>query len=226
MPFTFTQINTKKFMRFHQARHIENVDVGSMNISYDGVSANKSSGRTFEVLSGKFDKCRVVYPLCVGMAETGFTSYMKAQNVMRSTLCGLKDLGVHIQYFIMDHPKRCSLRGQKACGSYYGCDLCFRRAIRSTPKTPTDSRKKSKGACMVYPVSNDEHPLRSHQRHLELAQRAHPELDGGPNDYYGVKEGVNFLIETLPDLDIVNDVIIDYMHNCLLGKVFNMTLCM
>ena len=91
-----------------------------MNISYDGVSADKSSGRTFEVLSGKFDTCRVVYPLAIGMAEKGFADYMKASNVMRRTLCDLRDQGVHIRFFIMDQPKRCSLRGQKSVGSYYG----------------------------------------------------------------------------------------------------------
>ena len=97
-----------------------------MYISYDGVSADKSSGRSFEVLSGKFDNCRVVYPLAIGLAEHGFASYMNAPDVMKETLCDLRDQGVLIRFFIMDHPKRCSLRGQKSCGSYYGCDLCFR----------------------------------------------------------------------------------------------------
>ena len=108
-----------------------------MDISYDGVSANKSSGRTFEVLSGKFENCRVVYPLSVGMAEHGFASYMKAPNVMRSTLCNLRDRGVHIKFLIMDHPKRCSLRGQKSCGSYYGCDLWD--AIQYNPEHPSQN---------------------------------------------------------------------------------------
>ena len=93
-----------------------------MNISYDGVSADKSSGRSFEVLSGKFDNCRVVYPLAIGMAEKGFVGYMKTANVTKRTLCDLRDRGVHIRFLIMDQPKRCSLRGQKSCGSYYGCD--------------------------------------------------------------------------------------------------------
>ena len=97
-----------------------------MYISYDGVSADNSSGRSFEVLSAKFDNCRVVYPLAIGLPEKGFASYMTARDVMRVTLCDLRDQGVHIRYLIMDQPKRCSLRGQKSCGSYYGCDLCFR----------------------------------------------------------------------------------------------------
>ena len=101
----------------------------------------------------------------------------------------------------------------------------FRMAVRTTPQTPRDSRKKSKGACMVYPVGNEEITLRSHERHLELARQVHPDLDM-QHDFYGVKPGVSFIIETLPHLDIINDVIIDYMHNCLLGTSENKPLFM
>ena len=74
---------------------------------------------------------------------------------------------------------------------------------------------------MVYPVSNEEGTLRSHARHLELAERVHQADGVGGKDYYGVKEGLSFLIETLPHLDIINDIVIDYMHNCLLGMTTN-----
>ena len=73
---------------------------------------------------------------------------------------------------------------------------------------------------MVYPVSNEEGTLRSHGRHLELAERTHKDLDA-PHDYYGVKSGLSFLFETLPHLDIINDIVIDYMHNCCLGMIGN-----
>ena len=78
---------------------------------------------------------------------------------------------------------------------------------------------------MVYPVSNVESTLRSHQRHLELAEQVHPDLDM-PHDFYGVKKGLSFLIETLPHLDIINDIPIDYMHNCLLGMNTDKQLCL
>ena len=78
---------------------------------------------------------------------------------------------------------------------------------------------------MVYPAGSDDSTLRSHNRHLELAERIHPESDGP--DFYGVKQGITFLIESLPHIDIINDIVIDYMHNCCLGRVTdNWQLCM
>ena len=65
---------------------------------------------------------------------------------------------------------------------------------------------------MVYPASNEEAPLRTHMRHLELADRAKPEQDGGEHDYYGVNEGRPFLTKIFPQMDVVQDVVIDYMH--------------
>ena len=73
---------------------------------------------------------------------------------------------------------------------------------------------------MVYPAGCEGGTLRSHNRHLQLAERINPDVDR-PNEYYGVKEGVSFLIEILPHLDIINDIVIDYMHNCCLGMISN-----
>ena len=79
---------------------------------------------------------------------------------------------------------------------------------------------------MVYPAGSEDSTLRSHNRHLELAEQVNPDLDS-PHEFYGVKKGVSFLIETLPQLDIINDIVIDYMHNCLLGMICdNRQLCM
>ena len=64
---------------------------------------------------------------------------------------------------------------------------------------------------MVYPASNDEVRLRTHARHLELADRARPEQDE-PHDYYGVKSGRPFLTKIFPQMDVVQDIVIDYMH--------------
>ena len=115
-------------------------------------------------------------------------------------------------------------RGQKNCASYYGCDICFMRSVRHLPKKDrNDKRKKIKGATMVYPRGGTA-PLRTHERHIELADRSQP--DDEDNDYYGVTEGRSFLVSLLPDLDLVNHLVIDYMHNCLLGFVktsFNLT---
>ena len=72
---------------------------------------------------------------------------------------------------------------------------------------------------MVYPSGAPNAELRSHDRHIELADRAKPEEDGGEPDYFGVKEGQSFLIGLLPQLNIIDHIPIDYMHNCLLGKI-------
>ena len=68
---------------------------------------------------------------------------------------------------------------------------------------------------MVFPVG-DSASIRTHGRHLELASRANPEEDGP--EYFGIKEGQNFLVEILPELNIIDHLVIDYMHNCLLGR--------
>ena len=64
---------------------------------------------------------------------------------------------------------------------------------------------------MIYPVDNDEFDLRTHARHLELADRAKPQQDA-PHDYYGIKSGRPFITKIFPQMDIVRDIVIDYMH--------------
>lgn len=71
---------------------------------------------------------------------------------------------------------------------------------------------------MVYPSGAPDAELRSHDRHIELADRAKP-VEDGEQDYFGVKAGQSFLIGLLPQLDIIDHLPIDYMHNCLLGKI-------
>ena len=71
---------------------------------------------------------------------------------------------------------------------------------------------------MVYPASNDEVRLRTHARHLELADRAKPEEDER-HDYYGVKPGRPFITKIFPQMDVVGDIVIDYMHLVCEGKV-------
>ena len=54
-----------------------------------------------------------------------------------------------------------------------------------------------------------------------MADRANPEEEEGP-EYFGVKEGRPFLVDVLPELNIIDNLVIDYMHNCLLGKILSM----
>ena len=73
----------------------------------------------------------------------------------------------------------------------------------------------------MYPAgSGSRAELRTHARHLELARREGPESDALPeNDFYGVKEGVPFLAEVLPEFDLVRDICIDWMHNVCEGSL-------
>ena len=72
---------------------------------------------------------------------------------------------------------------------------------------------------MVYPAGVEEVHLRSHARHLELADRAHEEDGEHGRDYYGVKAGRPFITKIFPHMDIVGDVVIDYMHLVCEGKL-------
>ena len=103
----FSKVNVKKFLRYHQSRHEIDVEATVLDVSYDGVEATNSCGRSFEVLSAKFDNCRQVYPLAIGIAEKGYSSILKADKVMKRTLRDLKGRGLTIRYFVLDHPKRC-----------------------------------------------------------------------------------------------------------------------
>ena len=76
---------------------------------------------------------------------------------------------------------------------------------------------KTKGKVMVYPAGAEEADLRSHDHHLELAERAHSEDEA--HDYYGIKSGRPFITKIFPDMDIVKDVVIDYMHLVCEGKI-------
>ena len=109
--------------------------------------------------------------------------------------------------------------------SYFGCDICFAKAVRHVEREQGDNeeqrdrRKKQKGATMVYPAGIRAE-LRTHARHLQLAKREGPESDAHPDvEFYGVKEGVPFLSEILPDFDLVRDICIDWMHNVCEGSL-------
>ena len=99
----------KKFLRYHQSRHEVNVQASVLDVSYDGVEATKSCGRSFEVFAGKFRDCRTVYPLAIGIAEKGFSSLLKAKKVMKSTIIDLRERDITIAFWVLDHPKRCGL---------------------------------------------------------------------------------------------------------------------
>lgn len=99
-------MKVKELLRFHQSRHEVDVDTCFIDLSYDGVAATKSCGRSFEVLSGKFVDCRTVYPLSIGIAEKGFSDVMKAKEVMKTTLINLRKSGTTPNNWRMDAPKR------------------------------------------------------------------------------------------------------------------------
>ena len=155
---------------------------------------------------------------------------------MKSTLTKLRKCGISPNNWRMDHPKRAGLkqrkfkfsfsltsfltecRNQKGCASYYGCDICTRRATYyQAQEDPTDKRKKIKGSVMVYPAGIEETNLRNHDRHLELADRARPREDE-QHEYYGVKSGRPFLTKIFPNMDIVRDIVVDWMHLVCEGK--------
>ena len=102
--------------------------------------------------------------------------------------------------------------------SYFGCDLCFAKSTRYTEagqdqagRAKRDNRKKAKGATHVW-GAGVRGEFRTHDRHMELAARAGPSEDE-ENNFYGVHEGELFLTEVVPHLDIVTDIVIDWMHN-------------
>ena len=116
--------------------------------------------------------------------------------------------------------------------SYFSCDRCFAKAERHVERLPDegtaaaarrDKRKKLKGATFVYPRGTTGE-LRSHRRHLQLATRSGPSSDGKKgNDFFGVKTPPTFITETLPDLDIVTSIVVDWMHNVCEGESKLMT---
>ena len=108
--------------------------------------------------------------------------------------------------------------------------MCFAKATRYVGGAPdqqqqgrgrkkADKRKKPKGATQVYGVGV-RGDARTHARHMQLAARAGPAEDALPgNDFYGVHEGTLFLTQVVPHLDIIEDVVIDWMHNICEGKL-------
>ena len=122
--------------------------------------------------------------------------------------------------------------------SFYGCDICMARAERFVEGESTeggaaaaagrgggarggrnrakvDKRMKTKGATMVYPAGT-RGELRTHERHLEIASRTGP-MDDELNDFYGIHEGVPFLTDVVPHLDIIRDIPIDWRARFTLG---------
>ena len=114
--------------------------------------------------------------------------------------------------------------------SYYGCDLCFARSLRFVENETTldeisaaggirgrgrnrakvDKRTRPKGATHVYPAGT-RGELRTHDRHLELAARAGTtRKEDLKNDFYGVYEGTPFVTTSVPNLDIISDIPIDW----------------
>jgi len=104
---------------------------------------------------------------------------------------------------ISDAPARAMLQDFVQFNGQYGCGFCHH---------PGERMKKGLGTVQVYPLK-EIYPLRTREGTLKLAKKA---TDSG-KPAQGVK-GAS-LLSLLPNFDIVQSFIPDYMHSVLLGVV-------
>ena len=64
-----TFLSLKDVLDFHTSQHPSAPAPSSLDISMDGVPESKMNSKTMEVVSCRFENCRKVYPLRIGIAE-------------------------------------------------------------------------------------------------------------------------------------------------------------
>ena len=122
-------MQAKDIIHLHQDMCDQHADVANHNVilSVDGVNETRSTSRSLEVVSLKFQGCQQVYPCLISRPEPHRKKAMKhwVDAYMSLFVLELVDLGQPVEHMVMDAPERANVRKQKAHGGYYSCDLCM-----------------------------------------------------------------------------------------------------
>ena len=96
-------------------------------MSIDGVAETKSTSRSLEVMSLKFEGCKEVYPCLISRPEVFQKKRMKDrfEGYISNFIEEMKSAGMVLQKLVLDAPERATCRKQKMHGGYYSCDLCI-----------------------------------------------------------------------------------------------------
>ena len=96
-------------------------------MSIDGVNETKSSSRSLEIVSIKFDTCDQVYPCLISRPEVFQKKRMKERLdiYVSSILDEFSHEGLRLSKIVLDAPERAAARKQKQHGGYYSCDYCL-----------------------------------------------------------------------------------------------------
>jgi len=105
---------------------LEELVSNEVTISRDGVHENKSTSRSLEIFSIRFDDCCEIYPCFISKPEHTRKQEMSEliESHFESYLKGIVDAGLIIKKAVLDAPERAACRRQKMHGGYYSCDVC------------------------------------------------------------------------------------------------------
>ena len=95
-------------------------------MSIDGVSENKSTSRSLEVMSIQFEGCKEVYPAIISRPEVSHKKKTKEkfEGYISNFLTEMTEANMTLKKLVLDAPERATCRKQKMHGGYFSCDLC------------------------------------------------------------------------------------------------------
>ena len=128
-------VSLKSVIAFHCELHQDAEHPTFFDLSVDGIPENKSGGRSVDVLSIKFQGCKVVYSIAIlqpARRGMGLSDDITVKHFLEEYFsCGLA-----LRYVIADAPKRASLAGLKQHSSNFGCQYCVAKKVdRAYPWT-------------------------------------------------------------------------------------------
>lgn len=190
--------------KFHETTNIE------LLINVDGVPLFKSSRKQFwPILCQVFNHHNCYKPFVVAIycgnnkptdTEQYLAKFIEEINTLQKTgiMISNRFFNVSIKAFICDRPARSLLKNMKNHGGYYACERCTVAGRRYKKRT-------------VYPLSNDSEP----RTNESFRNQSNPEHHTGKSPL--------LLIE--PEIDLVQQFVLDPMHLLFLGVMKKLLDC-
>jgi len=210
--YELAEVSLADVLNFHTESH-GNEECRTICLSNDELPESKSGNCRLDVVSVRFEKCRLVYPLKVLRYKMGNGKEIRHrhsllfQNIIEDI--ALNDL--NLKFIIADAPKRAWLRGLATHGGYWSCDFCFAKG-----------KHCRRAGTRIFKFDESKNAeLRTHAKTMVILQKIESgEIQLRSNEAKGMK--FKTIFTQLDNFDVIHHIPSDYMHFAVLGVVKEM----
>ena len=198
--FVRTYVDVAAIKSLHAELHPDRDVNDEVQMSIDGVALSNSSGRSMEVISLRFRKCGIVYPISILLPEKGYKP--TKEEILSDFIQSMLRSGLKVRTCIADSPMRSLVIGIKLHSGYYSCPFCVAKGTRTKHLR-----------AVVYPPSTRFAAARSREG-CSIIRRDHAELTDTE------RQGLKAVYPLHPlGLDWLDCIPPEYMHSAIMGVV-------